>query len=71
MLLLVSAAFASPLGDVVHSLHGAGTTNPSKLFWESMEFIEERSRLPLHMTYRAVGSRATHDAQCTLRSVHH
>ena len=32
------------------------TTNPSKLFWQAMDIIEERARLPLHLTYRAVGS---------------
>ena len=37
-------------------IHGAGTTNPSKLFWQAMDLITERSRPALHMTYRAVGS---------------
>lgn len=37
-------------------MHGSGTTNPSKLFWKAMDLIEERSCLPLHLTYRAVGS---------------
>lgn len=40
----------------VEVMHGAGTTNPSKLFWNAMELMTERSRLPLHLTYRAVGS---------------
>ena len=40
----------------VQSLHGAGTTNPSKLFWETLGLMEARSRNPLHATYRAVGS---------------
>ena len=40
----------------VEVMHGAGTTNPSKLFWNAMELMSERSRLPLHLTYRAVGS---------------
>ncbi|KAL1515939.1 hypothetical protein AB1Y20_002553 [Prymnesium parvum] len=40
----------------VIQLHGGGTTNPSKLFWQAMDLIAERSRLTLHMTYRAIGS---------------
>uniref|UniRef100_A0A7S2DNJ2 PBP domain-containing protein n=1 Tax=Haptolina brevifila TaxID=156173 RepID=A0A7S2DNJ2_9EUKA len=38
------------------NMHGAGTTNPQRLFWESMDLLSERAKLPLHMTYRAVGS---------------
>jgi phosphate ABC transporter phosphate-binding protein len=37
-------------------LHGAGTSNPSKFFWKTMDLFEERAKLPLFMTYRAVGS---------------
>jgi ABC-type phosphate transport system substrate-binding protein len=37
-------------------LHGAGTTNPSKFFWKTMDLFEERAKVPLFMTYRAVGS---------------
>jgi phosphate ABC transporter phosphate-binding protein len=37
-------------------LHGAGTTNPSKYFWKTMDLFEERAKVPLYMTYRAVGS---------------
>lgn len=40
----------------VTNLHGAGTTNPSMLFWNAMDIIMERARVPLHLTYRAVGS---------------
>ena len=36
-------------------LHGSGTTNPSKFFWKIMDLLEERARLPIKMTYRAVG----------------
>ena len=37
-------------------LHGSGTTNPSRLFWQAMDIIEERTKAPTHLTYRAVGS---------------
>ena len=40
----------------VQSLHGAGTTNPSKLFWELLGLMTARARFPVHATYRAVGS---------------
>jgi hypothetical protein len=42
----------------VLELHGSGTTNPSKLFWKVMDILEERSKKPLTMTYRAVGASA-------------
>jgi len=51
-LLLVSALAHND----VEVLNGAGTSNPSKLFWQAMSIITERARIPLHMTYRAVGS---------------
>eukprot|EP01130_Rhizamoeba_saxonica_P002365 TRINITY_DN12185_c0_g1_i1.p1 TRINITY_DN12185_c0_g1~~TRINITY_DN12185_c0_g1_i1.p1 ORF type:complete len:824 (-),score=194.20 TRINITY_DN12185_c0_g1_i1:45-2516(-) len=38
------------------SLHGAGTTNPSKYFWKIMEDLETQARLDVTLTYRAVGS---------------
>ena len=37
-------------------LAGSGTTNPSKFLWKVMDTLEERSKLPLSLTYRAVGS---------------
>ena len=37
-------------------VHGSGTTNPSKFFWKLMDVLEERSRIHLSMSYRAVGS---------------
>ena len=40
----------------VRELHGAGTTNPSRFFWETLDLIEARSKVPIHTTYRAVGS---------------
>lgn len=37
-------------------LHGSGTTNPSKCYWRIMSQMMQQAKLPLHMTYRAVGS---------------
>lgn len=37
-------------------LAGSGTTNPSRMLWKLFERIEEQSRRPLWMSYRAVGS---------------
>ena len=42
--------------DGVQELHGSGTTNPSKLIWKVLDLMEERTRIPLHGTYRAIGS---------------
>ena len=54
---MLSLVLASTMtGMQVETMHGAGTTNPSKLFWEAMSLMKARSRLPLHLTYRAVGS---------------
>mmetsp|Transcript_27620 Transcript_27620/g.60359 ORF Transcript_27620/g.60359 Transcript_27620/m.60359 type:complete len:515 (-) Transcript_27620:249-1793(-) len=40
----------------IYELHGSGTTNPSKYFWKVMDMMEEQAKVPLFMTYRAVGS---------------
>jgi ABC-type phosphate transport system substrate-binding protein len=37
-------------------LHGSGTTNPKNWFAKAMLLLEHRSRAPLLLTYRAVGS---------------
>ena len=37
-------------------LHGSGTTNPSKCYWHIMDQFQDRIKLPVKMTYRAVGS---------------
>jgi len=43
------------MNEVVQ-LHGSGTTNPQKMFWKTMDILEERAMVPMTMTYRAVGS---------------
>ena len=40
----------------VLTVHGSGTTNPSKCYWHVMDLIETRAKLPMHMTYRGIGS---------------
>ena len=60
--LLVALAICTAAADVsaqLHELHGSGTTNPSKFFWKVMDLMEERSRTPVTMTYRAVGASRT------------
>ena len=47
---------AAAAAHEVQELHGAGTTNPSKLFWELLGLMEARAKEPIHATYRAVGS---------------
>ncbi len=60
MLLLAAGTYAQmPYVDgqtMVINMHGAGTTNPQRLFWEAMDLLTARAKLPTHMTYRAVGS---------------
>jgi len=50
LMLLTGAALAVP------ELHGAGTTNPRRLFWSVMDMMESQTRSLVHLTYRAVGS---------------
>jgi ABC-type phosphate transport system substrate-binding protein len=40
----------------VYELHGSGTSNPSKCYWSIMETLKEQADVPMHLTYRAVGS---------------
>jgi len=40
----------------VLELHGSGTTNPSKCFWNIMEELTEQAGTAVRMSYRAVGS---------------
>jgi ABC-type phosphate transport system substrate-binding protein len=49
---LVSTASAQE----VISIHGSGTTNPSKCYWQIMDQMQIQAKLPLRMTYRGVGS---------------
>jgi ABC-type phosphate transport system substrate-binding protein len=43
-------------GSTVLSVHGSGTTNPSKCYWAIMEQIMAQTLHPTRLTYRAVGS---------------
>ena len=52
----LGASATPPVAGSVVELHGAGTTNPSKFLWNAMDLFETRSKVPLSMTYRAVGS---------------
>ena len=65
------AAFASTMADInaqvqqltmtktrIAPLHGAGTTNPSKFLWKVLDFFEKSSKVPIHSSYRGIGSSA-------------
>ena len=52
---LASAGYVRGNGEVV-TIHGSGTTNPSKCIWHIMSLFEERSQIMTRLTYRAVGS---------------
>ena len=54
--MLFVAGLVVGAGATEYSLHGSGTTNPSRLFWTIMDLVEERTKVEAHMTYRAVGS---------------
>jgi len=50
------AALEAIKASIPVELHGSGTTNPSKFFWQTMDLFQERTKKPAKMTYRATGS---------------
>mmetsp|Transcript_4677 Transcript_4677/g.8958 ORF Transcript_4677/g.8958 Transcript_4677/m.8958 type:complete len:520 (-) Transcript_4677:179-1738(-) len=57
--ILISTIAASVKADgEVFTVHGSGTTNPSKCIWHIMSLFEERSQITTRLTYRAIGSSA-------------
>ena len=58
--LVVSALFLASTSSAhlteILTVHGSGTTNPSKCFWAIMEDFTDQIKSPVKMTYRAVGS---------------
>ncbi|GBG30046.1 Kelch-like protein 20 [Hondaea fermentalgiana] len=38
------------------TLHGSGTTNPSSFFWHVFNLFHSGTRIPIKMSYRAIGS---------------
>lgn len=57
-LLLLSLLAPITTAQRSHVLYvaGSGTTNPSRCYWDIMNSFELQSKLPIRMTYRAVGS---------------
>lgn len=54
---LALAANAQGEHDVATvTIHGSGTTNPSKCLWMLMDQFMDRTKVPTRLTYRAVGS---------------
>ncbi|KAL3920075.1 MAG: hypothetical protein SGILL_003445 [Bacillariaceae sp.] len=51
----VLAASTASAQEVI-SVHGSGTTNPSKCYWQIMDQMQTQAKLPVKMTYRGVGS---------------
>jgi ABC-type phosphate transport system substrate-binding protein len=49
------AVLALSSADTI-GLHGSGTTNPSKCLWMLASQLMDRTKVPTHVTYRAVGS---------------
>jgi len=56
LLLSALTASAAAVETETYTIHGSGTTNPSKCFWHIMSLFEERSHASTRLTYRAVGS---------------
>ena len=56
--LLIAAISGISLASAhsILELHGSGTTNPSKCFWNIMEELTEQAGTAVRMTYRSVGS---------------
>ena len=54
--LLLAAAIPASDAQTVVSLHGSGTTNPQKCYWDIMDTLMKQAKLPIRMTYRGVGS---------------
>ena len=52
----LKSQMASFMSSMLIPLHGSGTTNPSKFFWDIMSLFEARAKPGVKMTYRAVGS---------------
>jgi len=40
----------------VISVHGSGTTNPQKCYWDIIDKLTKQSKEPIRLTYRGVGS---------------
>jgi ABC-type phosphate transport system substrate-binding protein len=55
-LLLFVVSLTHAQSAITIGLHGSGTTNPSQCYWHIMDQFRTQSKLPVHMTYRAVGS---------------
>jgi ABC-type phosphate transport system substrate-binding protein len=53
---LLLAASPSSIAQEVISVHGSGTTNPQKCYWDIMDTLMKQSKQPIRFTYRGVGS---------------
>eukprot|EP00980_Cylindrotheca_fusiformis_P028282 scaffold22589_cov138-Cylindrotheca_fusiformis.AAC.45 len=54
-LLLATLVPTSSAQEVI-SVHGSGTTNPQKCYWDIMDKLMKQSKQPIRLTYRGVGS---------------
>ena len=53
---MVAAIAAHGAAAQTLEVHGSGTTNPSKFFWDIMDSFMAMTRRDIRLTYRAVGS---------------
>ena len=52
----LASLVAGVASQPVISVHGSGTTNPSKCYWTIFDQMDIQTKVPTRMTYRAVGS---------------
>ena len=55
-LFMASSIASTANAQEVISLHGSGTTNPSRCYWQIMDQMQAQAKVPIKMTYRGVGS---------------
>lgn len=54
--LLLAAVAPTSNAQPVISVHGSGTTNPQKCYWDIMDKLTKQSKQPIRLTYRGIGS---------------
>jgi ABC-type phosphate transport system substrate-binding protein len=54
--LLLAALAPTSSAQQVISVHGSGTTNPQKCYWDIMDKLTMQSKQPIRLTYRGIGS---------------
>jgi len=59
--LALSAIASSNAAEQIVSVHGSGTTNPSKCYWSVMERLQAAAKRTVRLTYRSIGTGSGQD----------